>query len=185
MKSKNKRGGIGLILFFSVLLIVIILGFFAALSWAVLDIASDELTPVMEGLGMVGDVNVSEAAEYSFGVADTFIQATPWLIAFGYVMALIFTLVFIFVAGYSPHPAFIAFYLALMFLLVFGCIVMSNMYQDIYTGTNDISTRLQEQSTMSFMILHSPFIMAIIAIIGGILMFGMQSVNKEGYGGGI
>jgi len=77
MKSKNKRGGIGLILFFSVLLIVIILGFFAALSWAVLDIASDELTPVMEGLGMVGDVNVSEAAEYSFGVADTFIQATP------------------------------------------------------------------------------------------------------------
>jgi len=35
------------------------------------------------------------------------------------------------------------------------------------------------------MILHSPFIMAIIAIIGGILMFGMQSVNKGEYGGGI
>ncbi len=183
--QKEKKGAIGIIIFFFILMGVLVLGFIGSMVWAVVDIASDEITPVMEGLGMVGDANVSQAAEFSFGVVDTFVQAVPWLLALSYVLALVFTLVFVFIGGYNPHPAFIAFYISLMLLLVFGCVIMSNMYQDIYTSDDDIGSRLQEQTVMSYMILHSPFIMAIIAIIGGILMFGMQSVNKEGYGGGI
>jgi len=183
--QKEKKGAIGIIIFFFVLMSVLVLGFIGAMVWSVVDIASDEITPVMEGLGMVGETNLSEAAEFSFGVMDTFIQAVPWLLALSYVLALVFTLVFVFIGGYNPHPAFIAFYVSLMLLLVFGCVIMSNMYQDIYTGDDEIATRLQEQTIMSYMILHSPFIMAIIAIIGGILMFGMQSVNKDGIGGGI
>ena len=185
MINKNKRGGIGIVIFFLVLLGVLVLGFAAALIWPMLDIVSDEITPVMEGLGMVGEANVSQAAEFSVGVTDTFVQAMPWLIAMSYVLALVFTLVFVFVGGYNPHPAFIAFFIALMLLLILGCVVISNMYQDVYTGNDEIATRLQEQTIMSYMILHSPFIMAVIAIVGGILMFGVQSVNKDGYGGGI
>lgn len=181
--KQNKKGGIGIIVFFVVLIVVLVVGFIAAIGWTILDIASDEITPIMIDLGMVGDSNVSQYAEYGFGVANTFIQSMPWLIAMGYILALIFTLVFIFLAGYNPHPAFIAFYISLMILLVFGCVVMSNMYQDIYSGTDEIATRLQEQTIMSYMILHSPFIMALIAIIGGVLMFGMQSTNREGFGG--
>ena len=109
-KSMGKKGGIGIIIFFSVLLISLILGFVAVMGWAIIDIASDELTPIMTELGMVDSVNMSEASEYSFGVADTFVQALPWVIGFGYVMVLIFTLVFVFIVGYSPHPAFIALY---------------------------------------------------------------------------
>jgi len=179
MKS-NKRGGIGIIIFFAVLMGVLVIGFLASMIWSVIDIASDELTPIMKDLGMVENVNVSQAAEYSFGVLDTFVQAIPLLIAFGYVLALIFTLVFVFIVGYSPHPAYIALYIALMILLVFGCVIMSNIYQDIYTGQDELASRLQEQTIMTYMILHSPFIMAIIAIIGGVLMFGMKSINKEG-----
>ena len=182
MKSlmNNKRGGIGIIIFFSILLILLIVGFIAVMAWSVIDIASDEITPIMKDLGMVGDVNMSQASEYSFGVMDTFVQAMPWIIALGYVMALIFTLVFVFIVGYNPHPAYIALYLVLMFLLIFGCIIMSNMYQDIYTGTDEIASRLQEQTMMSYLILHSPFIMAIIAMIGGILMFARQSSSEGG-----
>lgn len=183
--KQNKKGAIGIIIFFLVLLGVLVLGFIAAIAWTVIDIASDEITPIMEGLGMVGDTNVSQAAEYSFGVADTFVQAMPWLIAMGYVLALIFTLVFVFIVGYNPHPAFIAFYVSLMILLIFGCVIMSNMYQDIYTGTDEIATRLQEQTIMSYLILHSPFIMALIAIIGGVLMFGMKNTSEGSFGGGI
>ena len=182
---KNKKGAIGIILMFFVLFLILILGFFGTMVWSVVDIASDEITPIMEDLGMVGDTNLSQVSEYTFGVADTFIQAVPWLIALGYVLALVFTLVFVFVAGYNPHPAFIAFYVALMLLLVFGCIIMSNMYQDIYTGNDEIALRLQEQTIMSYMILHSPFIMVFIAVIGGILMFGMKNTADSGYGGGI
>jgi len=141
-KPMGKKGAIGIIIFFSVMLLILIIGFIVAMVWSIVDIASDEITPIMEGLGMVGDANVSQAAEFSFGVADTFVQAMPWLIALGYVMALIFTLVFVFIVGYSPHPAFIGLYFMLMVLLIFGCVIMSNMYQDIYTGTDEIATRL-------------------------------------------
>jgi len=180
---RNKKGAIGIIIFFLVLIGVLVIGFGATMVLSVVDIASDEIIPVMEDLGMVDDTNVSQAAEYSFGVVDTVVQAAPWLLALSYVLALVFTLVFVFLVGYNPHPAFLAFYLVLMVLLIFGCVIMSNMYQDIYTGTDDVASRLQEQTIMSYMILHSPLIMAIITIVGGILMFGMQSTNKGEYGG--
>jgi hypothetical protein len=182
--NKNKKGGIGIIIFFSVLFIILIFGFIASIVWSVVDIASDEITPIMKDLGMVGDTNLSQASEYTFGVADTFIQMMPWLIAIAYIMALIFTLVFIFLVGYTPHPSFIAFYFMLMVLLVFGCIIMSNMYQDIYTGSDELATRLQEQGILSYMILHSPAIMGIIALFGGVLMFARQSATEGGSMGG-
>lgn len=178
----NKRGAIGILIFFAALMLVLVVGFIAAISWSVFDIASDEITPIMEDLGVVGDVNMSEVAGYTFGVVDGFVQALPWIVAFGYIMALVFTLVFVFLSGYNPHPAYFAFYISLMLLMVFGCIIMSNMYQDIHTGTDDVATRLQEQTIMSYMILHSPWIMCFIAVIGGVLMFGMK--NNE-FGGGV
>ena len=181
---KNKKGAIGLIIFFLVLFSIVILGFVAAMVVGVLDFASDTITPVMEDLGMAGATNVSEAAGYSFGVLDTFIQALPWLVALSYVLAMVFTLVFVYVVGYHPHPAFMAFYIALMILLIFGCVIMSNMYQDIYTGDDDVASRLQEQTTMSYLLLHSPFIMGIIAVIGGILMFTRRGSSEGGGTGG-
>ena len=185
LKNKNKKGAIGIVLFFAVLLLVLVIGFIAVISWSVIDIASDELTPIMTELGVVGDSNISKYAEYGFGTANTFVQAMPWLIALGYIMTLIFTLVFVFIVGYNPHPAFFAMFFALMILLIFGAVIMSNMYQDIYTGTDDVALRLQEQTIMSHLILHSPFILAIISVIGGILMFTRQSSNEGGGGFGI
>ena len=182
--KRDKKGGIGIIIFFSILLIVLIIGFVATIVWAVVDIASDEITPIMEGLGMVGDVNMSEASRLSFGVADTVVQSMPYLIAFAYIMSLIFTLVFVFLVGYTPHPVFIVLYFALMLLLVFGSIVMSNVYQDIYSGTDDLALRLQEQTIMSYLILHSPVILVFIAIVGGIFMFTRAASQEGNFGGG-
>ncbi len=181
-KTMGKKGAMGIIIFFIILMVILILGFIATMTWSVVDIGIDEITPIMLELGVVGDTNLSQAAEYTFGVLDTFVQALPWIVAVGYVLTLIFTLVFVFVVGYNPHPVFMGLYFALMVLLIFMCIIMSNMYQDIYTGDDDVASRLQEQTTMSYLILHSPFIMALIAIIGGILMFARQS-SAEGGGG--
>jgi len=183
IERKNKKGGIGIIVFFIILMLIILIGFGLTMIWGVIDIASDEITPIMTELGMVGDVNVSQAAEYSFGVVNTIVQATPWLIALGYVLALIFTLVFVFIVGYNPHPAFMAFYFILMVLILFLCIIVSNMYQDIYTGDDELALRLQEQTTMSYMILHSPIIIGIITMIGGVLMFTRQSSAEGSLGG--
>ncbi len=182
-KQMNKKGGIEIIIFFIILMVLLIVGFIAVMVWSVVDIASDEITPIMLELGVVGDTNLSQVAEFTFKVVDDVVQAFPWVIALGYVMALIFTIVFVFIIGFNPHPAFIGFYLILMILLIFMCVIISNMYQDIYTGTDEVATRLQEQTTMSFLILHSPFIMSIIAIIGGIVMFTRKE-SSEGGGGG-
>lgn len=171
MKTMHKKGGIGIILFFFALLSVLAIGFLAAMVMGVLKLTTNEITPVMEGLGMVDNVNVSQAAEISFGTFNDIVNALPWVVASGYVMALMFCLVFIFIVGYNPHPAFMGLFIALMVLLIFGCVIMSNMYQDIYTGTDELAVELQGQTMLSFLILHSPLIMGMIAVIGGIIMF--------------
>jgi len=179
---KNKRGSVmNIIVLFLVLFTILILGFVGAMVVGVIDFASDTITPVMKDIGIAGDSNISQYAEYGFGTADKTVQAFPWVLAFGYMMALIFTLVFIVVTRTSTNKAFIGLYLVMMVLLIFGCIIMSNMYQDIYTGNDEISTRLQEQTITSYLILHSPFIMCMIAVIGGVLMFTLSPREEGGY----
>ena len=159
---------------------ILILGFIAAMVIGVVDFASDTITPVMEEIGMVGEANVSEAATYSVGVIDTFVQSLPWLIAFLYLGALVFSIVFVVSYSHNPNPAFIGVYFALIILLIFGAIIISNAYEDIYTGTDEIATRLQDQTALSYMILYSPFILALIAFIAGIYLFA----GRQGEGGG-
>ena len=184
IKKQNKKGAIGIIIFFIALFSIIILGFIGSMAVGIIDYASDELTPIMEDLGMVEDTNVSEVATYTFGVVDTFVQALPWLVATGYILAMIFSLVLVYVVGYHPHPAYIAFYIAMMVLLIFGCVIMSNMYQDIASTNDMMATSLQSQTLLSFMLLQSPFIMTFMGLIGGILMFTRlsSSSGSEGFG---
>lgn len=172
----NKRGNVfGIIIFFVILFLILIVGFIAAMAVGILDFASDTVTPIMEELGMAGETNLSEASEYTFGMADNVVQSLPWLVGFAYVAALIFSIIFAISYTYNPHPAFIGFYFILVILLIFGAIVMSNMYEEIYTGTDEIATRLQEQTLLSYMILHSPFILTLIALITGIYLFTRPS----------
>ena len=177
----NNKGVFGIFIFFIVLLSIVIIGFMAAMVISIIDYSSDELTPIMSELGVYGDTNMSEVSSYTFTKLDTIIQALPWLVGFSYVAALIFSVIFVLSYTYNPNPAFIGLYFVLIILLIFGCIVMSNMYQDIYSGTDEIATRLQEQTLMSFMLLHSPYIMTLIAFITGIYLFAGPK-ETGGYG---
>jgi hypothetical protein len=182
IKQKDKKGAIGIILLFVGLFLVLIIGFMAVIILSVVDFASEQITPVMTDLGMVGDVNLSQASEYTFGTADTIINALPWLVVFSYVAMIIFTIVFVLSYNYNPNPVFIGLYFIMVILLIFGCIIMSNMYQDIYSGTDEIATGLREQSAMSHLIIHSPWIFAVISFIVGIYLFaGKQTEIQGGY----
>ena len=180
MKKTNKKGGIGIIIFFSILLGVLILGFGAALLVGVIDYASDEITPIFNELGMVGDTNLTTVSGYTVDKVDTLVQSLGWVVAGMYLLCLVFTIVFIFLSGYQPHPAFMGLFIALMILLIFGCVIVSNMYQDFYSDNSDIGSRLKEQGIMSYMILYSPMIMGFIAIVGGIIMFTRQAMAEGG-----
>jgi len=176
---KDKKGVIGIIIFFIILFAVLVLGFIGAIAVGIIDFASDEITPIMQDLGVAGPANLSEAAEYTFVPLNSLVQALPWIVGFGYVVALIFSVIFVLSYTYNPHPAFIGFYFALVILLVFGSIVMSNIYQDIYSADDEIAERLQEQTLLSHMILYSPFILTLIAFITGIYLFA----GPKGEGG--
>ena len=177
---KNKRGVMGIIFFFLLLFTILIVGFVAVMVISVGTYASDTLTPVMEDLGMVSETNLSSTAEITFGTINTLVGALPWLVAFAYVGMLIFSIVFIMSWKYNPNPMFMGFYFMLVILLIFGCVIMSNMYEDIYTGDDVIADGLQEQAAMSYMILYSPLIMTIMAFIVGIYIFAGKQTEFQG-----
>jgi len=171
--KKDKRGIWGIILFFMILFTIVIIGFIAAIAMGLISYTSGLITPIMQEVGGDPDLNSSmgRAINDTFVPGNTVVQAFPWIIAFTYVLALIFVIAFVVIYKQNPHPAFIGFYLMMVLLLIFGCIVMSNMYQEIYSGDDILGTALHAQPLMSYMILYSPFIMGLIAIIGGIFMF--------------
>jgi len=178
--KRDKRGFMGILFFFIILFSILILGFMGVMVISVLDYASDEITPVMTDLGMAGDTNLSSASTYTFGAMDTVVQALPWVMVFVYVLALIFSMVLVVSYNYNPNPAFIGVYIALIILLIFGSIIVSNTYQDIYEGTDEIATKLQEQTAMSYLILYSPMILTLIAFFAGIYLFaGKQSEGGQ------
>lgn len=180
MKKLNKKGAIGIIIFFLILFTILIIGFVATVGLGIVDYASDKLTPIMENLGVVGDTNVSQASEYTFGAVDSTIQALPFILGLLYVSALIFSIMFVVGYGQNPNPFYIGLYLALTLLLIFGSIIMSNMYEDIWKGTDDIAIRLQSQTLMTYMLMYSPFILTMIALITGIWLFAKPSDSGVG-----
>jgi hypothetical protein len=183
LKKKNKKGAFGIIVFFIVLLSILIIGFIMSGVVAILDFGSDTITPVMEDLGVVGGTNLSDVGRQTFGVMDSFVQALPWLIGFAYVLALIFSIVFVVSYGYNPSAALIGLYFVLMILLIVASIILSNMYENIYTGTDEIATRMKEQTLLAYMILYSPMILTIIAFIAGIFMFAGRQNEMGGFSG--
>jgi hypothetical protein len=176
---KNKKGMGMIIFFFIILFAILVIAFTAAIVVSVLNYGSDVVTPVMEGIGTVGDTNVSEASTYTFGTLDTLIGAAPWLLAFAIGAALIFSVVMVLSYSYHPNPMFIGVYFSFILLFIIFSIVISNAYEEIYTGTDEIATGLQSQVAVSNMILYSPVIFSTIAFITGIFFFAGRS-NEGG-----
>ena len=179
---KNKKGQMAIIYFFIILLVVLILGFIGSIVIGLVDFTSDEITPILEDIGVVGDANISQVASYTFGNANIFIQSLPWVIGFGYVCALIFSIVFVISYETNPNPVFLGLYVMFIVLLIIGAIIMSNMYQDIYSGSDELGDRLREQTLLSYMILYSPIILAVIAIMSGIYIFARPQEASGGFG---
>lgn len=179
--KQNKKGMIGMLLFFVALFLIMIIGFIAVMGISIIGYASEELTPIMKEVGVSSDnPDLENAMNFTFDTTDSVVQGMPWVLSFTYVLALIFSIVFVVSYRENPHPAFIGFFIALMFLLVLGSIVMSNMYQDIYNGNDFLGERLQAQPLMSYMMLYSPFIMTLIAFVAGAFMFTGRGEDAVG-----
>jgi hypothetical protein len=176
---KNKKGQISqegfgivnIILFVAILFVLIFIGFAMALGGAVVDWTMDEVTPLMTNIGMVGQANLSQSAQYTFGTLNNFVQSFTWLSGAIYVIALVSMLGLAFAFKIVGNKWLIAAFFGMMFILVIACIFISNIYEDFYDDSGEMGDRLHEYQLLSFMILYSPMVMCLIGFIGGIIMF--------------
>lgn len=183
MKRRNKKGLIGILLFFAALFLILIVAFIASIVVGVGGWASNLVTVEMQGIGSISpSVNMSDIAESTFVPLNITIQNLKWVLGFVFVCALLMSLGFGASHRVSPNPFLIGLYFILMILLIFGAIIMSNMYEDIYSGNDLIAESLQSQPVTSYFILYSPFILTLIALITGIYMFARPSAEGGGFG---
>jgi hypothetical protein len=74
-------------------------------------------------------------------------------------------------ARFNPDKWLLGFYFLLMILLIFGAVLVSNMYEDFYNTAGEFGDYLQAQTLMAFMIIQAPMIFALIGFITGIIIF--------------
>ena len=177
---KNKKGFEGIMFFVIALFVILMIGVIVSIAVGLIGFVSDTITPELNDLGVVGDTNLTQVASYTLTPATTFVDAMPWLIGFAYFVMLIFSMIFVISYESNPHPALMGAYFFFVVLIVLGAILISNIYEDIYTGTDDLATKLKEQTMLSYMILYSPGVLALISIVTGIIIF-----TRTGTGGSV
>jgi len=172
----NKKGNIVPILFIvGGLFLLVMIGIVAALGSSTINWVMDETVPVLSDLGMVGNINMTHTIDVAVQPVNIVIQNFTWMSGLIYIFGLvgIFGLAFMFKA--TGDKWLIGFFVSLVLILMIGCIMMSNIYEDIFRGTDALALILQEHLILSYLILYSPAIMAIVSFIAGIVLFSGPS----------
>jgi len=174
--KKNKKGGVvGLIFFIGILFIILMVGFIMSTGGAIVQWTADEIVPELSNLGVVEGTNLTQIADLTITPANNLVQNVGWFIGVIYVLMLLASIGFAVYSRMSPDKWLLGFYFLLMILLIFGAVMISNMYEDFYNQGGELGTYIQAQTLLSFMILQSPVIFAIIGFITGIIIFSGMS----------
>ena len=169
---KNKRGSFqAVILVIGALFLLVMAGVVLLFGSAVLNWTGDEVTPILLELGMVNDANVTHAVDVSVVPVNSFIQSWTWLTGVIYLLGLggIFALAYVFRG--SGDNWLIGLFFALAIILMIATIFMSNIYEEFYNGGDEFALILHEHLMLSFLILYSPAIIAIVVFLVGIILF--------------
>lgn len=168
----NKKGNLlGIMLVLGGLFFIVMVGIMAVIGSSTINYVMDIAVPELSALGVVGDVNVSHTIDVTIDPVNTFIQNFTWVSGIIYVFGLlgIFGLAFSYKA--TGDKWLIGLFFAVTFILIIGCIFMSNIYEDVYNGNDQFSNIIKEHVAISWLILYSPGIMSLLAFIAGIILF--------------
>jgi hypothetical protein len=173
---ENKNGNVmAILLIVGGLFVLVMVGIIAAFGSATINWVMDETVPVLSELGMVGDVNMTHTIDVAVQPVNILIQNFTWASGVIYIFGLIgiFGLAFAFKS--TGDKWLIGLFVSLVIILMIGCIIMSNIYEDVFRGTDPLALILQEHLILSYLILYSPAIMAIVSFIAGIVLFSGPS----------
>lgn len=168
----NKKGQTYGLLFLVLAIMVVIVGSIVlAIGTGVLTFVGNTANEITSGLGIVGDTNMSHVSDVSIGVVNGGIQMLKW--GSGVLLFAAFILIFM-MASYirlKPNGFMIGLYIIMVIAMVLAAIYMSNTYDSFLNGNDDIANELKSMVLISFLITFMPYIITVIAFIGGIIIF--------------
>ena len=167
----NKGGVMGLVIFVAVLFIILMVGFMMSIGGGIIQWTSDTIMPEVTNLGTVSGANLTQAADLTLVPASNILGNVGWFVGVLYVMMLLASIGFAVYAKFNPDKWLLGFYFLLMILLIFGAVLMSNIYEDFYNNGGELGAYLQAQTLLAFMIIQAPMIFALIGFITGIVIF--------------
>jgi len=176
----NKKGNIFLVAGFLLFMLIIIFFVFAiTIGTGIVTYTTEELDGALSDLGMVGSTNLTDTADITFGTLNTSVQMLSWFSGIVAVLMLVSILIFAAAIRTKADGFLMGMYLFMVVLLIFVSIFLSNFYEGIYTKTDVVASELQSMVMASFLVLHLPQILTVIAFIGGIIIF--TGMGEEGF----
>ena len=172
MNNKGQLGSMwGIIFLVGGLMVLLFIGLLMAGGVSVLNWTMDIVVPEFSSLGMVGDTNMTQISDITLNPVHSLTKGFKWLGGVVYFIGVlaIFALAFIYRA--TMQKWLMPFFFGLMIILLIVSIFMSNIYEDLYRGTDELASGLKEQDLLSWMILYSPAIFSIVGFIAGAIMF--------------
>lgn len=169
---ENKKGNMmAILLVVGGLFVLVMIGIMLAIGSSTINFVADTVIPELSGLGMVGDFNATHTFDVTLAPVNIFIQNFTWVAGLIYVFGLLGLIGLAYGFRSTGDNWLIGLFFALVMILIIGCVFMSNIYEDIFSGTDEIALIMQEHVVLSYMVLYSPAIMAILAFIIGIILF--------------
>lgn len=177
MNKMNTKGGLfDLILLIAIIFVIFL--FFAAALYA-FDLLSGEV------IGLVSlstsDVNVTTAAENTFGAINLVMPTLRWAAVVIVIMMVLGIMVSAFLV--KAHPVFFIVHISMTIVAVVMAVYVSNAYESILTSGNVLASTLQSFTGMNYIMLHLPVFITVIGIFGAVLLFVGITVDKESGGG--
>jgi len=170
---KRKKGGVeNIILWFVIPFIIVIL-------FAVWIYGHGLLTDTLTTIGMAGGVNITEAAEDTFGQADTAMESGLKTLALVMIICLAIE-VLLFAMFTQEHIAIslILHFIITMFAVIFS-VYISNAYESIMTGSSVIAPTLLGFKGASTIIIHLPRWVTVIGLLGLILIIASYIIRRR------
>ena len=168
----NKKGNVmGLIMFGFLLLVILALGFIVAVGSSIFTWGLSTVVPEVSNLGTADGVNLTQTAELTIVPVNNLVQNASWLTGVLFVIVLIASIGLAMSFRMTGNKWLIGFYFVLMLMIVMGAILISNMYEDFYNGTDEFALELQSYSLLTLMIIQSPLIFTLIGFITGVVIF--------------
>lgn len=162
--SMNKRGAVTDIFIFmaTALIIIVILGAFLYMFREV----NTAFSQINVQIGDTTFANISSATMGKLtSASDSGLKLISICLIFGMIILILGTNYFV-----KVHPVFFIIYIGITIISVIVAVPISNSYEQILSNQNAFTSTLTEFSFLNYLLLHLPYIVAVIGIIGSVFI---------------